>query len=471
MQLDRCPLMTVDTIVDAERGRLLTRFETRPRINLTREASALLDKALKISGMRCPQDPPGAISVFNRSALIESYRGHLNTAQAVCVSGMELSRRMGLETSDVNWLSQMVQPYINIGRLYLLQGQWLRACGVFRALYELYYAGRPLEISGHLFTKVLADSTCRCDPVLPLVVKNAYVFDSVRGMLLAREYREILEFIDRIVQEDVVLSEEDQLPLLESRCRAFLGLGDIGAAFDAGKEMLSAARRRNVPIVGPLCLIADIYRLSGSDRDAARIMKAAAEHLRPIRLASLEASHAKAMITYRLAVAQLCAKEYEEAAAHAWQAYELCVESSDEPCSLRVLSLLIHLRLLTDRGVPHNSHVSHRHVEALEELADRSEFRAEKIDAYLQLADFFYESDGGGMRQARLDLLDRCLREAAELETPRGREVEKALVDVQCDFVPKDIALQDHKGDVFDRLRVTLLSFAHTDLRGEYAAV
>jgi len=162
----------------------------------------------------------------NNAGLIHTHCGRLSEAEAICEAQMEWLRRQAARTGHPELVALVVQPWINVGRLRGMTGSPAVALAHFRQV----HACTP-----HAASTVGADTiaggawalTGSSDEELDRFGRTVLVVDSLRVLLAARRFAEILDFEFRGVAGT---GRRLALFLAEAECVALGRLGRVDEA-------------------------------------------------------------------------------------------------------------------------------------------------------------------------------------------------------------------------------------------------
>lgn len=241
------------TLVDLERSTLLTSRMTRGSLptNLRQSATSIMSKISRIRD-RIPltrQDGIELASVYNWGSLLLFRAGMIKRAEHVACHLINLSIALhNLDRENIQWIECAIQPYINIARINASMGHKDASQKILRDLYDWSRGEAQLvfEPSGALIRHQLSE---QLTGDVARVIRNCYVWDTVRTLFIARDYDKVLAFVDEMERAFSGVrpySEKERLKLMisETSVRALIGAGDLRQALRRAKEF------SKVPLLG-----------------------------------------------------------------------------------------------------------------------------------------------------------------------------------------------------------------------------
>jgi hypothetical protein len=197
--LDRAPRRPVDAWTRDLHGRLLRTRSGERRV---------LDYAETLAG------------IGNNAGLIAAFQGERDRARMLCERQMAWQHRMGRRARAPEVERHAVQPWINLGRLDALDGDWEGALARFaklvarggnaRLCLDLMQISRQGEAASGFGT----------------LLYYVYVVDSLKALLLNRRWAEVLDFAQRCERRD----ETAAAALDEAQVVAWCRLGEPARA-------------------------------------------------------------------------------------------------------------------------------------------------------------------------------------------------------------------------------------------------
>jgi tetratricopeptide (TPR) repeat protein len=132
------------------------------------------------------------IGCYNEFALIETYFGRSRDAEYLCNKALELLLSLVGQTGRYGCYGAAFDPFVNLGRLERLEGNYDKALARFRsvqsALRGITTSLGPIELTPKILAIVFEDR--RLVPVL----REVFVVDSLKTLMKAHKYDEILQF-------------------------------------------------------------------------------------------------------------------------------------------------------------------------------------------------------------------------------------------------------------------------------------
>jgi hypothetical protein len=152
--------------------------------------------ALRAAAAQKPARWQQIASCMNVAALIEAYRGDRAGAKELCGAQLRWIGNLTKSHSSPSMVELAFQPWINLGRLLRIEGDFKGALSRF-ALFLDQAAGRdlrlgPMWIDAARFQQI-ADET----PMLRLFLEGVYVVDSLKTYLAAKDHQGVLAFARR----------------------------------------------------------------------------------------------------------------------------------------------------------------------------------------------------------------------------------------------------------------------------------
>ncbi|HSU14931.1 hypothetical protein [Longimicrobium sp.] len=198
-----------------------------------RRSAALLTRA---AGAPEPRARSREVAVAaNQVALIAAHQGRGEVARALCEAQMEWQLRLARRAGDPAIAAQALQPWVNLGRLEALAGDWAGALVRFSGLLA-HRAARPVPVggacvSGEGWEEVAADAVGFGE-----FLEGVYVIDSLKALLQNRRDAEALGFAAALPEGIApAIARFGVEASVVAWCRA----GECGRACDAA---LAAAR-------------------------------------------------------------------------------------------------------------------------------------------------------------------------------------------------------------------------------------
>jgi tetratricopeptide (TPR) repeat protein len=132
------------------------------------------------------------VDCFNETALIETYYGRLDRAEAVCYAAMKWVDGLVAATGSAFCYRFAFQPYVNLGRLDRIEKRWQDSLDKFQVVEEALRGNPvrfgPIAIDG----KSLAAMTEKFPD--PAVLQNIFILDTLKTFLKASWHEKALAF-------------------------------------------------------------------------------------------------------------------------------------------------------------------------------------------------------------------------------------------------------------------------------------
>jgi hypothetical protein len=262
----------------------------------------------------------------NNAALIAAFQGAADTAEALCRGQIRWQDRMGRRARDPRIAQLGVQPWVNLGRLEALSGDWPAALERFARLRHPGADGRLCLGSA----RIAADGRSSDGSTsFGGFLRNVYVGDSLKALLSNRRWEEVLAFADGLDGDARTSARVD-----EARIVAWCRLGEAERAIEAAER---GARRAGGWVRAVFALRrAEALGVAGRTDEAAELLASMAgvmARLSPDACARLENLY----VVHR--VAQACGEVglREDSAALGGAAARAAVEAEDEVLRIEAL--------------------------------------------------------------------------------------------------------------------------------------
>ena len=386
--------------------RLLSRFDARPHRNLSLVTSALLANVMQMAAN------PSSVQVedfalFNNSALVLSQHGSSNLAESLCRVGATFAQKKWAASGDPRWGAQMVQPAINAGRLAGLVKDGEKACKTYEDLYLCATGCAACHIEGLEVDATDLRTFMEAESGLEMVIRNAFIFDSLRALLISDDAEAACNFIARIRRDHLDLEPRELQTLDEVECRAYGRLGLWELSFKYGREMLRKAMTTNGSVIPSLCLLIRALENIGNRQERDRLLAVAHQQLPSLHQTSDKAAFVACVLTLEVAAAEGRNKFYEECANSLERARALAHLAQDEVLTLRCSSLAMSL----SHGDPARlmgRQASMRAIATVRDLCEKSDYRAECLEAHFQVVNAASLCNAGGTQRHLLRLFALC---------------------------------------------------------------
>ncbi|MET9064539.1 hypothetical protein [Streptosporangium sandarakinum] len=134
---------------------------------------------------------------MNLAALVVAHAGDLQTAERLCRLQLEWLARLASESGDSSILGDALQPWINVGRLRVLQGDAGGARPHF-LLAEHLRDFRPVQLGPCDLPASAWPLVVAADPAIPQVLWNVYAIDQLKAYLRAGDPEGAPGFVSRL---------------------------------------------------------------------------------------------------------------------------------------------------------------------------------------------------------------------------------------------------------------------------------
>lgn len=153
--------------------------------------------ALEADLIKCSAFPPDAFLnkvsfIFNQFSLIESYRGRKSRAESLCHHQINLLKSISAPSFRSLISELCIQPWINIGRLYRIRGNYSAALSIFSLFRNPEGARFPSENS-NLTQEEWIDIVARNRKTL----ENVYIIETAKIHLASGNHEELIRFNDQ----------------------------------------------------------------------------------------------------------------------------------------------------------------------------------------------------------------------------------------------------------------------------------
>jgi tetratricopeptide (TPR) repeat protein len=380
---------SVHDLLRVESTSAIVRKEEIVRSNLTAASEALLPR------IRSLKNAPEAEwsrfgSIYNHAGLIQFSAGFVERAERLCVHAVNLFVSMACAHDQPSWLVNAVQPAINLGRLASAYGRPDEALRIFKEFQDWMTSGRPITMGGMTCDARHRDGVCAIEPSIDEIVTNVYVFDTVKTLLLAERYEDVLAFrgASNMASSKAAVTAIREAALLEGRARALTGLGQYSAAADIFQKLAASTALQNDIRLNCYILAADVHRRGGMIHEARRVLAWVHTRLASVRVETREGAVAPAKskavearrILYQLALAQLALGEHDHALENGLAGLGLSATIGDEVATIKFL-LVIHLAARECRPADERHWRTRLHA-----ITEATDYRLERALSLLHLA-------------------------------------------------------------------------------------
>jgi len=201
------------------------RIGRKPLVDWAVELSARLDKA-RAAGLDARNLAGEVGSIGNNAALMAAHLGRGTLAGTLCETQIEWHARRARATGDPGLNAYAAQPWVNVGRLEVLRGQWEAAVARFGALAHYARDGELMAGCARIDSGAWSAVTPTREE-FEAFLETVRVMDTFRALLLNRRWDEIMAFRAALA--------DDTRPTLrrvgdEAAVVALARLGDPGRA-------------------------------------------------------------------------------------------------------------------------------------------------------------------------------------------------------------------------------------------------
>lgn len=370
-----------DPLYQLESTNLHARREYRVKGDLRVLATEILAKfprALRdLAGELDSAGPSEIIAEYNLASLALVQYGCPEKGLALCEKAIRICLQLGRESGTPRWMSELFQPYINIGRIAAAQGDADRALAIFRRVFRFVTVHEDFELYGcRLNSAVLAPPPHQIARAAPLF--EVYLQDSLKALAWAGRYTAMLVFLDETEGLAGFDTPHFFRIITESRARALMELGRYAEAARAMDKLVNLAGTDSLPQPAICVLLAEIYRQAYDLNAAGRVMRAVEEHYPPLCLADVPLTERR-KFWYLVGLQYYRLGDLDKSAAAIEQALSMNQELGDEPGVLKCGILLL-------RCASHRAQDTTARFATLRETARSTLYRQEQALAYYELA-------------------------------------------------------------------------------------
>jgi len=366
---------------------MVTKMEDRIKVDLATMSKMILDE-LRLCRPDSLSSTPDTIkrigTQFNQGSLLQYHYGEIEKAEILCRGEIELFAQLSSHpTHKALCLAYMVQPYINLARIYGQKGEVRESLSIFEDIYRFGLQQKDLYIFGHHLSVTDAPAMFVAAPGYQRGMLACRVIDATRVLQTIDDYPALLA----LVETNAGLPEYNDMFfkqfLGEVRTRALLNLGQYALAAEALEECCRQMRSNAPDRIVIQSLLSQIYRQWGRD-DLARVtLNKLEEHL-----ARGEKFGGKLpilrQIAYRLALERYAMGDESKALATAEKAFKLSQEWNDQSGSVKSAILLLRLCTNGTQGT-YAPAMQRQWFEELQRLASATLFRLERACGYWEL--------------------------------------------------------------------------------------
>ena len=247
---------------------LLLPGERIPRLPLERWASRLatdLDQTRK-TARRIRVLAREVAVLANNTALVATVQGQRGVARQQCEQQVNWHHRLGRRSRDPGLCGHAVQPWVNIGRLESLSGDWRASLNRFAHL-NAYRTTDELRLGkvriGRTGWEAVAASRTEFQQMLDAI----NVIDSLKTLLTNGRFEDVLTFTSRLGTQfgEILLRRSDEA-MIVARCR----LGDFEGACDLATAAAKQVRGWERAVFG--VRLGEVLACAGDHRRAASLL-------------------------------------------------------------------------------------------------------------------------------------------------------------------------------------------------------
>lgn len=455
-----------DTLLsDLEATCLLSAVESKPRRPLLEVAQELVtDFHPLYSGEQPLEGPDGGpsnvIYFYNMGSLVQYHCGELQRAEEVCHHGIALCRRMLEINRSIYWAAEMLQPYINIGRIEAARGNTAASLKTFESLYRYVVEGDDLVIDAYTLPARLVPDLLKREAKLRELATTVYLTDSIRAYLFAEDYTGLSAFLDQLAESPQYMDASFKRKILEAKARSLFALNKSREALETLAGFLRTQTGERWKDVALYCIVSYIYNACGR-HDEARKVLALIERFINFIIGLPSHSAATAHLIYYAGLTAYHAGSYHLAAQFAHNALIISREVGHEVGVLKALCLL--LRTARQNLAAVTAGTSEEFYDELHVIAHNTFYRLEKALAYYELGTYASGTDRLNATQERSDLLLQSawmIRES-QMRPPVRRYLLAALSASEYGQAPAQYAVdQIWRHSLLDELYSRLIGFA-----------
>ena len=314
----------------------------RPLLEVSQEL--LADFQPLYSGGQPLEGPDGGpsklIYFYNMGSLVQYHCGELQRAEDVCHRGIAICRRMVEMNRSVYWAGEMLQPYINIGRIDAARGNTVASLKTFESLYRYVLEGEDLVIDGLTLSASLVPEILKRETKLRELATTVYLTDSIRAYLFAEDYTGLSAFLDQLDELPRYADVFFRRRILEAKTRSFFALNKSREALETLAGFLRSQTEDRWKDVALYCIVSYIYSACGRHDEARKILALIERYINFV-IGLPSHSAATAHLIYYAALTAYNAGSYQLAAEFAHNALVISRELGHEVGVLKALCLLL----------------------------------------------------------------------------------------------------------------------------------
>ncbi|MEU1310984.1 hypothetical protein ABZ419_19135 [Streptomyces cinnamoneus] len=166
---------------------------------------------------------------MNKASFVIASTGNLDQALRLCRFQLEWVDRRARDIGEAGVLSNAVQPWVNIGRLYALRGDRRRALAHFRLALSLS-RGRTTGLGPCRMTAKSWLAVVEAAPDLPDILWNVYALETIKGCMRDGRDEDVLGMIASLRRS------------VPAHCHGFITEGEILVLLRQGNATEAVAR-------------------------------------------------------------------------------------------------------------------------------------------------------------------------------------------------------------------------------------
>lgn len=427
-----------------EKGRLVMGMAPKAKGNLLESALEILQKC---EHGRCHvgRADAGVIAHYNLAALIHYHLGCLDNAARLCWHALEICEVLS-HHDPVAWAAQMIQPWINIGRIASARGNWEVGLSVYAGVFDFFCAAEDLAIGGIALPRRLAPMITARFSQMAEVAKHSYVTESVKALLIGRQYQRLIAFSDQTMANAHFTGDiSARYVLLEAKARAFDALGQYNESLRTLRGLREEMSRTGVWHPGIYVLIGNVYHRCQHLVEASKAWRTARKMTKHLPCGQIALRTA-----YLTALGHVEIGQFEDGYSSARHAYEMASAIGEESSLVEAVALIIQI-VSAHSGRPFDeiaSRVWFQHLSAAAEICYYWRTRAVAFAALASAAPCCLDCDKANENKdlylsQSLAVLSRCGYEDADFTATVRPIIERIGVrptstDEDSGVVPRD---------------------------------
>jgi tetratricopeptide (TPR) repeat protein len=391
-------------LIRLERANMVTKLEDRIKLDLVATSKLILDH-LRLCDSNALSSTPEMLnriaSQFNLGSLLQYHYGEIERAETLCRGAIELFARLSSSSANRAFcFANMVQPYINLGRIYGQKGEVRKSLSIFEDIYRFTLQQQDLSIFGHRILVTDGPAMFAAAPGYHRAMLSCRVIDATRVLQTIEDYPALLALAETYEGLPEYQDAFFKQYLREVRSRALLNMGQYEMAMEALADCCRQMPLNATDRIAIQSLVSQIYREWGNDDLAGATLNKLEDYLARGEKFRQKYSMLR-QIAYRLALERHAMGDDSRALGFAEKAFKFCSERNDEPGSIKSAILLLRICTGKTRGAYPPAMRRHWYDE-LQRLASTTFFRLERACAYweLGLSSGLVESDDERTRES-----------------------------------------------------------------------